>query len=73
MGATEKRMEQLGIRLQQTDWRGKGTVDAVLAGGKVVLVGPQPREEGGGTGGYGGRGGGRSPKKKPIRRPASAG
>ena len=32
MGATEKRMEQLGIRLQQTDWRGKGTVDAVLAG-----------------------------------------
>ena len=27
MGATEKRMEQLGIQLQQTDWRGKGAVD----------------------------------------------
>ena len=31
MGATEKRMEQLGIVLQQTDWRGKGAAEAVFA------------------------------------------
>ena len=30
MGVTEQRMEQLGITLQQTDWRGKGAVEAVL-------------------------------------------
>ena len=40
MGATEKRMEQLGIRLQQTDWRGKGTVDAVLAGDLLIPSAP---------------------------------
>ena len=37
MGATEKRMEQLGIQLQQTDWRGKGAVEAVFAGDILYL------------------------------------
>ena len=37
MGATEKRMEQLGIQLQQTDGRGKGAVEAVFAGGILYL------------------------------------
>ena len=45
MGATEKRMEQLGIRLQQTDWRGKGTVDAVLAGDMLYLSAHYPVNE----------------------------
>lgn len=42
MGATEKRMEQLGIRLQQTDWRGKGVVDAVLTGDLLYLSAHYP-------------------------------
>ncbi len=42
MGATEKRMEQLGIKLQQTDWRGKGTVEAVLAGDMLYLSAHYP-------------------------------
>ena len=47
MGATEKRMEQLGIRLQQTDWRGKGAVDAVLAGDLLFLSAHYPVDENG--------------------------
>ena len=47
MGATEKRMEQLGIRLQHTDWRGKGTVDAVLAGDLLFLSAHYPVDENG--------------------------
>ncbi len=42
MGATEKRMEQLGIQLQQTDWRGKGVVDAVLADDLLYLSAHYP-------------------------------
>ena len=42
MGATEKRMEQLGIRLQQTDWKGKGTAEAVLAGDMLYLPAHYP-------------------------------
>ena len=42
MGATEKRMEQLGIRLQQTDWKGKGTAEAVLAGDMLYLSAHYP-------------------------------
>ena len=38
MGATEKRMEQLGIQLQQTDWRGKGAVEAVFAGDLLYIL-----------------------------------
>ena len=47
MGATEKRMELLGIRLQQTDWRGKGAVDAVLAGDLLFLSAHYPVDENG--------------------------
>ncbi|HIU20509.1 MAG TPA: RidA family protein [Candidatus Limiplasma stercoravium] len=42
MGATERRMEQLGIRLQQTDWRGKGVADAVIAGDLLFLSAHHP-------------------------------
>ena len=38
MGVTEQRMEQLGITLQQTDWRGKGAVEAVLAGDMLYIL-----------------------------------
>ena len=47
MGVTEQRMEQLGITLQQTDWRGKGAVEAVLAGDMLYISAhypvPRPR------------------------------
>lgn len=45
MGATEKRMEQLGIQLQQTDWRGKGAVEAVFAGDILYLSAHFPVDE----------------------------
>lgn len=45
MGATEKRMEQLGITLQQTDWRGKGTVEAVFAGDMLYISAHYPVDE----------------------------
>ena len=47
MGATEKRMEQLGIHLQQTDWRGKGVVEAVQAGELLFLSAHYPEDEAG--------------------------
>ena len=47
MGATEKRMEQLGITLQQTDWRGKGTVEAVFSGNTLYLSAHYPVDENG--------------------------
>lgn len=45
MGATEKRMEQLGIELQRTDWRGKGAVEAVFAGDLLYLSAHFPVDE----------------------------
>ena len=42
MGVTEQRMEQLGITLQQTDWRGKGAVEAVLAGDMLYISAHSP-------------------------------
>ena len=45
MGATEKRMEQLGIELQRTDWRGKGAVEAVFAGDLLYLSAHYPVDE----------------------------
>ena len=45
MGATEKRMEQLGIQLQQTDWRGKGAGEAVFAGDILYLSAHFPVDE----------------------------
>ena len=47
MGATEKRMEQLGIQLQQTDWRGKGAVEAVFAGDLLYISAHYPVDEDG--------------------------
>ena len=47
MGATEKRMEQLGITLQQTDWRGKGAVEAVFAGDLLYISAHYPVDEDG--------------------------
>lgn len=45
MGVTEQRMEQLGITLQQTDWRGKGAVEAVLAGDMLYISAHYPVDE----------------------------
>jgi len=47
MGVTEQRMEQLGITLQQTDWRGKGAVEAVLAGDMLYISAHYPVDENG--------------------------
>ena len=47
MGVTEQRMEQLGIALQQTDWRGKGAVEAVLAGDMLYISAHYPVDENG--------------------------
>ena len=47
MGATEKRMEQLGIQLQQADWRGKGAVEAVFAGDLLYISAHYPVDENG--------------------------
>lgn len=55
MGVTEQRMEQLGITLQQTDWRGKGAVEAVLAGDMLYISAHYPVDENG-TPVYVGRG-----------------
>ena len=38
-------MEQLGIQLQQTDWRGKGAVEAVFAGDILYLSAHFPVDE----------------------------
>ena len=45
MGATEKRMEQLGIELQRTDWRGKGAVGGVFGGDLLYLAAHYPVDE----------------------------
>ena len=45
MGATEKRMEQLGIVLQQTDWRGKGAAEAVFADDMLYFSAHYPVDE----------------------------
>lgn len=37
MGATERRMEMLGIRLQQKNWKNQGVKEAVLAGDMLYL------------------------------------
>ena len=47
MGVTEQRMEQLGITLQQTDWRGNGAVEAVLAGDMLYISAHYPVDENG--------------------------
>lgn len=47
MGVTEQRMEQLGITLQQTDWRGKGAVEVVLAGDMLYISAHYPVDENG--------------------------
>ena len=47
MGVTEQRMEQLGSTLQQTDWRGKGAVEAVLAGDMLYISAHYPVDENG--------------------------
>lgn len=47
MGVTEQRMEQLGISLQQTDWRGKGAVEAVFAGDLLYISAHYPVDESG--------------------------
>ena len=63
MGATEKRMEQLGIQLQQTDWRGKGAVEAVFAGDILYLSAHFPVDAALAR---------RLTRKRPIRRRACA-
>ena len=47
MGATELRMKQLGIELQQTDWRGKGAVEAVFVDDMLYVSAHYPTDENG--------------------------
>lgn len=47
MGMTEQRMEMLGVTLPQTDWRGKGAVEAVFAGDMLYLSAHYPVDENG--------------------------
>ena len=47
MGATEKRMEQLGITLPERPRKGKGVVDAVLDGQLLYISAVLPVDENG--------------------------
>ena len=45
MGATEQRMKNLGIELQQSDWRGKGVVEANFVGDTLYVSAHFPVDE----------------------------
>ena len=45
MGATEQRMKNLGIELQQSDWRGRGVVEATFVGDTLYVSAHFPVDE----------------------------
>ena len=45
MGATEQRMKNLGIELQQSDWRGMGVVEATFVGDTLYVSAHFPVDE----------------------------
>lgn len=47
MGTTEQRLKQLGIELQQSDWRGRGVVEATFAGDTLYVSAHFPVDEAG--------------------------
>lgn len=47
MGATEQRLKQLGIELQQSDWRGRGVVEATFANDTLYVSAHFPVDESG--------------------------
>lgn len=47
MGATEQRLKQLGIELQQSDWRGRGVVEAAFANDTLYVSAHFPVDESG--------------------------